>query len=114
MTLNYYNSEGFTPEEAIELFDQSLEYETAKKITPEMMETLNMFDRICKTTVKLKKENETLRERVESSQEKNQKLISTIEEIVPQDIYYEILVKGTGFQMPAKEISTTNSSKGRK
>ena len=114
MTQNYYNSGEITPEEAIEVFDQSLEYETAKKIIPEMIETLNMFDRICKTTVQLKKENKTLREKVESSQEKYQKLINTIEETVSQDIYYEILVKGTGFQMPENEISITNSSKGRK
>ena len=31
MTQNYYNSGEITPEEAIEVFDQSLEYETAKK-----------------------------------------------------------------------------------
>lgn len=113
-TLHYYNKMKISPEEIIKRLDKSVEYEGVTPKSQEVIELLNHQDSLCKTMYYLQQENEYLRKKEKITSDKLDSLVSTMSDTLPKDTYYDILVKGIGFQIPAGEHIETKLGKGKK
>lgn len=108
------NNNTINKEEAIEIFDNNVEYDGVVKKPSETLAILNELDSAYKMINALEKNNTYLQESLKESHTSFEKLVNTVEKKVPEDTYYEILVEGTGFQMPIGQEEKKEESKGRK
>lgn len=108
------NNDAIKKEEIVEMFDNNVDYDGVAKKTSETLDTLNELDIAYKMINTLEKDNTYLQESLKESHTSFEKLVNTVEKKVPEDTYYEILVEGTGFQMPIGKEEIKSESKGRK
>ena len=85
-------------EELKRAFDQELEYEGAKKISPLEMKLYNEIDKLCKNNLFLEREKTWTKNELDRINNRYGKLIDVVKELAPEDLAEEILVKGADYQ----------------
>lgn len=104
---NLSNIDKKTVEDKLEDFDKSIDYPSAKRYSSSELTLFSEIDTLCREKINLEKKLETTTVAYQNAATSIESLTSAIKLNTTEDIYYDILEQGLGYQRP---LGKTNES----